>query len=875
MNFKGWRAVQVGYGRDMNGKPTFDMNQFTISAPKNVKSGTLYLDAIIPVVLLDDRDMDPDAQQPFVNKSNPNKGYAFDSPYFAKKLNFGKLEPLTAQDIEGFRLIEKHLLGEISRNVTPFTTLEKEYNKLNLKRANDGTLTGKHVSYLVQTEVFIKAQRVKDYDSDIVMLRDYGTLMKKIASTYLVEKNPEIKAKLEEMFVNMSEHVFDQGFVYDSVRGTSHHFGYVSREYFASLLLMREVLEKHHLLELAGDSGIWYNGLRWILDQKNLPKPDADIFNTLTMSSLIALALLPDTPEKAEYLRLFQYYYSKNIGTSTPGDMGGFKKDGCVFHHWGHYPGYGFPAMNGAALAIYILRGTPWELSKEANESLTRALKAAYIFTNYQLSNPESRVTAMGIAGRHPFAESSLQGCLPAYKYMSFDPEMAAIHRRLAPKSKLFSDIEVAKTPEGHWSFNYGCFGIHRYKEKMVSLKGYSRAVWSSEIYTNDNRFGRYQSNGAIEILPQGNHQEAGWDWNRNPGTTTLYRPLDVLESPIRHTLMLCSESRNSGSSNLENRYGAFGVELMEPKMDRFDPEFKAVKSVFSFGPRLVALGSGITAASEYPVETTLLQYPTAKDKYPVYFNSSKPVKEMEVSQELKAPAWVADDFGNAWFVFSDSNLKMSRKLQKSRQNKTKAETQGEFAAIWIDHGVKPKSDKYEYLLNLDMTPEEAEKAMESMRDVANRPYTILRQDNDCHAVYDKESKVTAAIFFKAAPKADMGILVGVNNPCYVMFRQDDDLKLSVNSTDIVNMPQPHGSEVDSGLHLSVNRVETAGFTRHQQTESEKAKEKEPREVTIRLKGVWKLVTPNNEVKIKIVDNETRITAYFEHGIPVQLHLIK
>lgn len=69
----------------------------------------------------------------------------------------------------------------------------------------------------------------------------------------------------------------------------------------------------------------------------------------------------------------------------------------------------------------------------------------------------------------------------------------------------------------------------------MITLKGYNTDVWGAEIYQKDNRYGRYQSYGAVLIMGNGHpvsrkgsgFKEEGWDWNRMPGTTTIHLPLN------------------------------------------------------------------------------------------------------------------------------------------------------------------------------------------------------------------------------------------------------------------------------------------------------------------------------------------------------------
>lgn len=81
----------------------------------------------------------------------------------------------------------------------------------------------------------------------------------------------------------------------------------------------------------------------------------------------------------------------------------------------------------------------------------------------------------------------------------------------------------------------------------MVTLKGYTTDVWGSEIYRKDNRYGRYQSYGSVQIMGYpsrlaSGYDENGWDWNRLPGTTTIHLPFELLDSPLPGTTMAHSK---------------------------------------------------------------------------------------------------------------------------------------------------------------------------------------------------------------------------------------------------------------------------------------------------------------------------------------------
>ena len=79
-------------------------------------------------------------------------------------------------------------------------------------------------------------------------------------------------------------------------------------------------------------------------------------------------------------------------------------------------------------------------------------------------------------------------------------------------------------------------------------------------------------------------YKEAGWDWNRNPGTTTIHLPLELLNSPFKGSDMLLQPESFAGASQLNNgEFGMFAMKLGERDRKNFTPSFNAHKSVFAF----------------------------------------------------------------------------------------------------------------------------------------------------------------------------------------------------------------------------------------------------------------------------------------------------
>lgn len=856
LDFTGWRTCWVGFTRDMQGKPSANMDFLRITAPDKAAAGTVFIDQMIMSNIGDVRHQYDDYQVPFVN---PVRDDHWRPRIENIKISFGKnLPPVTKEDIKVINTIEHRLadsfLSDSKYSVVDFAVLEKRFKKLGILE-RDGVITGKHLIFASHKAVYSgQSGYIKQY----VDFKDYSYLMFDIALAY--RKNPEgpHAARLKEMFMLMSRHMLDQGWTEGSALGTMHHYGYSTRRWFPAVFLMRNELHENKLLEPMSMAMQWFTNVRKIFNGKKYWVADMDYFNTLSASDITIILSMPLGAEKVAFVKRYSEFFNDILSRETTGGAGGFKVDGTAFHHMGHYPGYAFGAINAASFMCYLFSGTPYRMSPQAMKNLRRALLAARIYCNPQ--------TGMGLCGRHPFGESNIRQLRFAFKNLTLteknntgkvDRELAAEYLRLVPGDyKNFGEnVKPEPLPNGHWSFNYGCFGIHRDGGKMVTLKGYNRYVWSSEIYTKDNRYGRYQSNGSVQIMsPDGSIEDGyvqdGWDWNRNPGATMLYRPLDVLENPRRHTLMLTSQECFSGSSNLLNKYGVFGVVLTEPEMQNFDPSFKAEKSMFCFGDRIICLGSGISSDNKkYRTETILFQYALKNAETPTWFDSEKAVTGLNVKKQSRTPVWLVDASGNGYYVVSGGAVDLTRTHQFSKDNKMKKPTEGDFAAAWIDHGQAPRDVGYEYLIMLHSSAAKMTETAKIMRAPETRPYKVIRRDNNAHIVYDKASGVTGCVFFKPQSNIDCGPVAAVDMASLVMFRSEPDTSLVLSVCD-PDLNYVHGWQSD-------NR-ET------------------PKNVKLVLRGNWKLKTPHPQVKVLQGNNNTTILNYiFKHGLKIELHLEK
>lgn len=521
--------------------------------------------------------------------------------------------------------------------------------------------------------------------------------------------------KYDDDFFLVMDHAIDQGFAFGHGNGTNHHYGYNIRKIYDAMWLMRDKIAARgktdeYVKVLAYWSGLAETRKPYVYGRDEL----LDSWHTLLIPKIVSALMLPDEAEQYRAMKSLGVWLSGSLGF-TPGTIGGIKPDGTTFHHGGFYPAYSTGAFAMIGYFCKATRGTDFTLSEQARRNFKLALMTMASYTDL-------RDWGLGLAGRHPFGKN---GRIPdadvnAFGYLAAlgdltgsgkgaDPELAGAYLRLKGTDKELNSlfrkegISAGPTPSGFFVYNYGAAGIHRRGDWMVTLKAFNTDVWGSEIYTKDNRYGRYQSYGSAPIIGSGNPVSAaasgfvqeGWDWNRVPGATTIHLPYPELESPLPGTLMERNPERFSGASSLEGRNGILALHFVEKDRKNFTPGATAYKSVFCFDNRMVFLGSGIDNDNQaYPTETTLFQ-----------LRMDSPAEQIEVDGELydafplnlsKGGERLAlsDTKGNFYVVKNAAAVNITKKEQTSPNDKTRAPQTGNFATAWIDHGRAPQAGR-------------------------------------------------------------------------------------------------------------------------------------------------------------------------------------
>ncbi|MDP5274786.1 chondroitinase family polysaccharide lyase [Chengkuizengella axinellae] len=819
LDFEGWRTAWVPY-HDMTGNPVVEMDHLVISAPSSLGQGTLFFDQFVMNDLVDTRYPTRDIQVPFVNPEQDeqdmytwNAVVLFDQ--WLKEASNEVIIPTQAEldslttiaenyrkyVMEDMERVDASLKGE-EPVIEGMEELRAEFQTYEIVREN-GSIKGRPVNFKHLKDIYPSSMQEEMLAVvNALDLRDYTDFMFNVAQYYHITTDPTEKTELKTMFIDLADHFRDQGWAWGSSQGILHHIGYNNRSLAPAMWLMKDELEEAGLLPWAQDMMVWYSGVGRMYEPVDRIYANIDTLNTLLRSMVASILILDDEERQVQYMRRLTEWLSEGL-TPAPGLMPAFKVDGSGFHHKGFYPHYTRDAFIGMTPVVYMLGGTEFGISEEAHESVKHALLATRLYSN-------KYNWLVSIAGRHPTGVYGISSF--PFKYMALagtpdgleaiDPDMAAAYLRLieplnfddTTQSLLDLGYEAELDPNGSWTMNYGALQLHRRDNWLVGVKGHNRYVWSTEIYTNANWYGRYISYGQIQILGQGDpvnsydsgHTDLGYDWNRWSGTTTIHLPFDELKASQFSENMLNDETF-AGGLNIEGENGMFAMKLHE--IPRYDESHRARKSVFMFDDRIIALGSNIENTDDvHSTETTLFQNHMKSQDEPIWLSDTKAITTFPYEDNLllTEPMWMVDNKQNGYYIPEDQNVGLHRKTQNSKDQKDGSETQGDFTTAWLDHGKAPTGEEYEYAIIVGADANEMQTFIEQMSQAQDQPYEVLQKDYDAHIVKDLATRITGYALFEANDAIHVGHVAAVDTPSMVMIRENgNQLVLSVVDPDL------------------------------------------------------------------------------------------
>lgn len=512
----------------------------------------------------------------------------------------------TAQELADLEIVRSRVRPEMSYNAMQAIVAKNWVkNNIQLVRNQDGTI---HGTIIDNSGTALKAATLKS-----TMER-----LQYLAGGKIKGENQEIV----DAFDTYLEVLMDQGLA-DGCNIT-----YASNSYGdprAIIPIMLNVL-------IACDSAQaeeWVKVGKWVSqyycmyysDENFAYNQNSDIVYVFTLYHQVLAAFHPNKAEAVRELKAMKRFVDR-MSTYVEGPKELLKPDGCGFHHNVFYLGYMY-SYNTFTTALSNLRGTCFQIGEEGYRRFSKAL-----ITEYRILTPsttDARHYALTLAGRHPFGTTSSYNNSLWKLLIDAGADYPQAQQELQSAYNYFYQNKQYDAPEvsyeGYVECNWSPIGVMRHKNWVAVMHAPTTKFWGSEIYTatnGGNRLGRYQGHGALNICYSGTNMLAsgyptnstggGWDWNVNPGTTTVHYTNWTEMLPNKNTTQRFDQYTNS--TNFSGACGLDQCGVWASNFDQFDKFSSTVcfeatnlmfhKSVFCFDSLFVALGTDISSIGNY-----------------------------------------------------------------------------------------------------------------------------------------------------------------------------------------------------------------------------------------------------------------------------------
>ncbi|MFB9058113.1 chondroitinase family polysaccharide lyase [Mariniflexile ostreae] len=796
LNFTGWRAASTSYRYEMLGKKlSSNITTLKIKAPTS-GSGAFYFD-YIDYTMERNTYRSPDYQLPFLALNN-GKHWS-DMMYFQSLPKIPLTTP-TVQELIDFNSIKQKydniILGN-APNTSKINNAINSYNSLKIKN------TGAHITGVpLYGKDYPDYQNIDAVEQFIhVFARDY--------------KHKSTPSSLN-YFINTVKYMLDQGYADGSLMETVHHIGYSFRNIPNAIHLMKQELMAEGLWDEARKMVEWYSAVD-IIWHPTAHDSNLDDANTRAMAILGACLYKSTAAEKVQYLKGYKGYL-ENWLTTYSKEGSGMKVDFTGFHHNTYYPGYTYAGYKSIAQVINLISEGNFTVGTVAHTTLKNALLVARVVT-------ASSEIPNSLSGRNPFITPSFTNGLKDLGLSNpIDGKLLEAYNYLAGSDPETSSYTNEVPPTGFWQINFSNLGAYRQSNWVADIKGFNKYFWGTEIYETSNRFGRYQSYGAIEIMYPGGHTKSGftktgWDWNKTPGATTIHlswndleatkdRQDEITESNFAASLRFGDKSNYYIDEILEGIYGVFGMDFIQkPISATHNLSFKFKKSVFCFDGKLICLGSNISNNDNTNITATnLFQNSITTTIRPIIINNTSHTS-FPYNNTLNGNInnWLIDAQNTGYYVKSGNPITVDRKNQDSpNQNGNGSFTNGNFASAYINHGMSPNNSGYEYVIIPATDDAEMASFSNNMSNANTAFYEVVQKNKSGHIV--SYNDMYGYALFEASSYPNTQPLKSNDSPCLLMIKESNDkLSMSVVNPDLNFANSSNGESLASTLTFKVH----------------------------------------------------------------------
>jgi len=687
---------------------------------------------------------------------------------FANPIDIPVVTP-TTQELADLNSLRNMLKRVPSVGTTTELNDAKAYvNSLNIVRNADGTVRGNPIdcSTAALTDAF---------------MIDIATKLEVLAAAAQTDN------ATKTLFQNFVDHLLDQGISEGcSFRTFSNSYTtckVVPAAWLDALPVCTDA-QKTEVLKLVK----WFSfyGTMYYPQEIYLSKLVSDIIY-LFLPHMLGVALnQPDNAVAVRELKAFKRYLDRNT-EYVPGGEDIFKPDGTGFHHWTHYNNYMY-AYKIWVQHIYYMKGTSFRISADAYQRFKKAIISVYIMGTQDTG--DNRYFANSLCGRKPF-DTVVQFSKTYFDYLvsigtdclgSMDSEVAAAYNYFFKTTK----YNVPAQPyEGFYQFNYSPLGIYRKANWVASMRSPTKNFFGAEIYDDQNRFGRYQANGSLEILyggsltsngyPSSSNGSGGWDWNVVPGATTVHYTSWQEMMPYKSP-----NGRFDQKTKTKNFAGAlsFGdCGLFAADFDQLDTWSSSAytatnlvykKSMFAIDNMIFSLGSSIGSSGTYSTSmitaTNLFQCLNPATIGSTVVNGNTVTQPYNATLSTVSDNWMITPQGTGYFVPKGNDALNIKFDNQSTPNYTGADYAAPTTTLpavkaYLNHGVKPSGKSYSFVAVPATNTASMQELASQMANGGGSIYQIQAQSSSVHALTYKPLNITAYSFFGAASNLSFGIV--------------------------------------------------------------------------------------------------------------------
>ncbi len=781
LNYRGWREFNRAYTEyASNVSSTISAVRFTLK-PTSAASRKIYFDNV-------------KLNQTTQANRIPGSQWLLDKQYFTSnntQLNLFANTPdialttPTSTELADLQTLRNLLKRTPAAGTTTNLTAARIFvNSLGITRNTDGTVKGK---ILDMSPTALTTTAVTDYISKLEVLAAAG-----------MNDAPTL-----EIFRNFLDHLTDQGFAegLNYIISTTDYTN--ARSIPAKLLNILPACtnaQKEEVLKLA--RWISYYGLMHESQNTYLQALNSDVIY-LYLPHIAAIALFQtDDAVAVREMKAFKRFLDRNT-EYVPGGGDILKPDGTGFHHNTHYNNYMYSYQTWMDY-IWYMKGTSFRISADSYLRFRKAILSIYTMATLDTGN--TRHYANTLSGRNPFG-SGIQVYFSKDLFeklilvggdcmgKDMDEELAGAYNYFFESTKY---SVPTKSYEGFHQFNYSPLGIYRRANWVATMRAPTTKFWGAEIYSNANRFGRYQSHGTLEITYKGsvaqsgypgNGTGGGWDWNVVPGTTTVHYTSWQEMMPNKNLtdrFDQFTKTKNFSGALSWGEYGVFATDF--DQIDTWGSQrFTATnlvfrKSMYAFDNMIISLGSGISSSGTYDASmitaTNLFQQLTSSASGKLLLNGTEITMPHSSSVASTQDNWLLSPQGTGYFIPQGNDAVELRFGAQKSPVETGADyaspaTTANAAKAYINHGVKPSGKSYAFVVIPGTNATEMQTLSAQMANGGGSIYQIHSQSGNLHALTYKPKNITAYTFYGASFNQTFGIVKSSTAEHLLMHRPD------------------------------------------------------------------------------------------------------